>query len=266
MGPAVSAPGVRAEPSGRAWLPAELAVVATLVFAYDRIHDLAQTRTSMALHDGFQVWNLERHVGLAFELPGNIWLAAHRHLADLTSWYYQLAHLSVTLSVLVACYIYRPAVYRSARNALVLINLVGLAIFLVYPVAPPRLLPGSGFLDITKLTGVAAASNTAAPDQYAAMPSLHTAWAVWVTVMAILLVRVWWVRVLAVVYPILTVTVIVMTGNHYVLDAVAGAAVALAAAATVGLLPGLSSFKPARMPGAGRVRTRQRSTADIEPG
>ncbi len=208
-----------------------------LVFVYGRIHDLAETRTALSLYDGFQLLAWERHLGLAVELPTNLWLAAHSRLAEVTSWYYQLAHLTVTLLVLVACYIWRPAVYRAARNALVFINLIGLAVFWVYPVAPPRLLPGGGFIDVTEVTGVAAASNTAAPDQYAAMPSLHTAWAVWVTLIVLLLVRSRWIRILGVIYPILTVTVIVATGNHYILDAAAGAAVALAAAAVVGLLP-----------------------------
>ncbi len=237
LGPAASAGPFSARESARAWLPLELAIVGILVFAYDRIHNLAETRAALSMHDGFQIWAFERHVGLGFELPANVWLAAHHQLAEVTSWYYQLAHLTVTLLVLVACYVYRPSAYPSARNALVLINLAGLIVFWVYPVAPPRLLPGSGFLDVTQLTGVAAAASTSAPNQYAAMPSLHTAWAVWVTVIAFLLIRAWWLRLLAVLYPIVTVAIIIATGNHYVLDAVAGAAVALSATAVVGLLP-----------------------------
>jgi hypothetical protein len=221
----------------RAALWGELMIVATLVFCYDRVRNLAPTRRLLSLHDGLQLLGLERHFGIDLELPSNLWLSAHHELAELASWYYQLAHLTVTLLVLVVCYIYRPDVYRSARNALVLINAIGLVIYWIYPVAPPRLLPGSPFIDITEITGVAAASNTSAPDPYGAMPSLHTAWAVWVTVVAFLLVRAWWVRVLAVIYPILTVAVIISTANHYLLDAVAGAGVTLIAAVAVGLLP-----------------------------
>ena len=68
------------------------------------------------------------------------------------------------------------------------------------------------------------------------MPSLHTAWAVWVAVVAALLVRRTWQRALVWVYPLITVEVIVATGNHYIMDAVAGAAVAgVALAATAAL-------------------------------
>ncbi len=230
----------------RAWLPLELTIVAALIFVYGRIRALADTRTSLSLHDGLQVLAAERHLGLDFELPMNLWLAGHHQLSEISSWYYQLAHLSVTLSVLVACFIYRPDIYRAARNALVLINVIALAVFWVYPVAPPRLLPGGRYIDVTQMTGVATASSTAAPNLYAAMPSLHTAWAVWAVVIVFLMVRVWWVRALSVVHPVLTVAVIIATGNHYFLDTVAGAAVTLAAAAAVGLLPGSRWFEPDR--------------------
>jgi PAP2 superfamily len=229
---AVGGPSAR-----RAALPGELLIIGLLVLCYDRVRDVAPTRRSLSLEDGVHLLGLERHLGLSFELPMNVWLAAHHTLADIASWYYQLAHLSVTMVVLVVCYLRRPDIYRQARNALVLINVIGLFVFWVYPVAPPRLLPGLGFIDVTQITGVASASNTSAPDPYAAMPSLHTAWAVWVTLVGLLLVRTWVARAVCVVYPAFTVVVIVGTANHYLLDAVAGVAVALVAAATAGLFP-----------------------------
>jgi membrane-associated phospholipid phosphatase len=226
----------------RAGLPGELLIVAILVFAYDRIRDLAHVRRALSLHDGRQLLTIERHLGINRELPINVWLATHQTLASLASWYYQLAHLTVTLLVLVLVYVRWPDIYRAARNALVLINMIGLVVFWIYPVAPPRLLPGRAFIDVTEQTGVAGATNTSAPDPYAAMPSLHTAWAVWVAIVGLLLVRAWWLRVLCVVYPLLTVVVIVSTGNHYLLDAVAGAAVTLVAAGATGLL----TYSPTR--------------------
>jgi hypothetical protein len=233
---APSTPAAKGSLGRLAALCGELAIVVVLVLCYDRIRNLSSVRRSLSFHDGLQLLGFERHLGIDVELPVNMWLAAHRQLADVASWYYQLAHLTITLLVLVVCYIRRPDVYRPARNALVLINVIGLVVFWLYPVAPPRLLPGEAFIDVTRVTGVATASSTSAPDPYAAMPSLHTAWAVWVTFVALLLVRRWWARVAWVLYPALTVTVIVSTGNHYVLDAVAGAVVTVIAAAAVGLL------------------------------
>jgi len=92
----------------------------------------------------------------------------------MASYWYQFAHLSVTLAVLVWCWHRRVASYRQVRNALVLINSTGLVVFLLYPAAPPRLLPGAGFVDVTARAG---ASIT--PDQFGAFPSLHLGWAVW---------------------------------------------------------------------------------------
>jgi hypothetical protein len=218
-------------------LSGELLIIGLLLLCYDRVRNLAPTRRSLSLHDGLQLLGLEHHFGLDFERTSNLWLAAHHTFADIASWYYQLAHLSITLVVLVVCYLRRPDIYRAARSALVMMNLIGLFVFWVYPVAPPRLLPGMGFIDITEVTGVADASNTSAPDPYAAMPSLHTAWAVWVTIVGLLLVRTWLMRTVCLIYPLVTVTVIVSTANHYLLDAVAGAVVALVAAAAAGLFP-----------------------------
>jgi hypothetical protein len=237
-----SAPAV-VEPSSREtsrWirrpaLAGELLVVAALVFCYDRVCGLADARQVVAVRDGLHVLAAEQHLHIDVESATNLWLAAHRQLAWLASWYYQLAHLTVTLLVLLACYWRRPAVYRPARNALVGINALALIVFWTYPVAPPRLLPGAPYIDVTQATGAAAATATSAPDPYAAMPSLHTAWAVWVAIVGGVLIRRWWARTLLVCYPLVTVAVIVTTGNHYVLDAVAGAAIAGLAALSAGI-------------------------------
>ncbi len=240
-----------ATPVRRAALAGELAIIAVLVLFYDRIRGLTEVRRGVAMDNGLQLLNFEHSLGIDMELPSNLWLAAHHYLADVASWYYQLAHLTVTLGVLVVCYVRRPDIYRSARNALILINVVGLIIYWTYPVAPPRLLPGTAFIDVTEVTGAADASTTSAPNPYAAMPSLHTAWAVWVTVVALILFSAWWLRLLAVLYPILTVAVIVTTGNHYLLDTVAGALVAVAAAATVRCWPPARPSAPTQPPGGG---------------
>lgn len=239
-----------AAPVRRAALAGELAIVAVLVLFYDSIRGLAEVRRVVAMDNGRQLLSFEHRIGIDMELPSNLWLAAHHYLADVASWYYQLAHLTVTLGVLVVCYVRRPDIYRSARNALILINIVGLLIYWVYPVAPPRLLPGTAFIDVTEVTGAADASTTSAPNPYAAMPSLHTAWAVWVTVVALILFGAWSIRLLAVLYPVLTVAVIVTTGNHFLLDTLAGAVLAVGAAATVRCWPA------ARPASAGRARDR----------
>ncbi len=207
----------------------ELAVVFGLVIAYDHIRNLAQSRPLPSAADGARVLDLERLLHLDIERWLNLWLSRHETLAVVASWYYQLLHLSVTMTVLLACYICRPDVYRAARNALVSISVIGLMIFWVFPVAPPRLLPGGGYIDTAVATGVVGLVDPASANPYAAMPSLHLAWAVWSAMFAAVLIRRRSVRLFLYAYPVVTTIVVMATANHYLLDAVAGAALALIA-------------------------------------
>lgn len=212
----------------------EIAVVLLLVTVYDRIRDVAATRSDLAFADAARLMRVERLLHLDVERPLNLWLAAHWDLEWLASWYYQLMHLSVTLVLLGWLYWRRPAQYRAARTSLVYVNALGLVVFWLVPVAPPRLL--AGFVDSGLVTRVAESAAHISPDLYAAMPSLHVAWATWV------LVQVWYataqqaIRGLAVAHLVLTVAVVLATANHFVLDVVAG--VAVTAVATVLTRPG----------------------------
>jgi membrane-associated phospholipid phosphatase len=102
---------------------------------------------------------------------------------------------------------------------------LGLVGFWLYPLMPPRLLPESyGFVD-TRLEFLAIgrpANDPAAENLYAAMPSLHLAWATWVTLSLWPLARRTWLRVLLVAYPVAQLFCTVVTANHYFLDAVGG--------------------------------------------
>ena len=208
----------------------ELIVVVVLVKVYDQVRRLEVARARPALHNAHDVLAIERWLHLDLELAGNRWLIGHHTLLLIASWWYQLAHLTVTLAVLGWCYLRRPDAYRGARNALVLTNVVGLVVFYLYPVMPPRLLPGAGYVDAVAAAGFGSSHAGPVPaDQYAAMPSLHLAWAVWTASVGMLLLARYRVRVLWLLYPVVTATAVVVTANHYVLDVVAGVAVAVVA-------------------------------------
>src|SRR5690348_6640730 len=128
-------------------LVGELLVVLILVKVYDLVRSFAATRQSAALAHGRDILALEGHLHLDPERTLNHWLTDSPLLTDAAAGWYQFAHLSITLAALACCYRWRPDIYRRARNSLVLINVVGLAVFWFYPVAPPRLLPGLGFID-----------------------------------------------------------------------------------------------------------------------
>ena len=192
---------------------------------------------SDAVAAGEAVLAAERRMHLAVESGVNAWTGGHHLLALALSDYYQFCHLPVTLGLLTWCW-WRSDLYRQARNALVAINVVGFLVFLAVPVAPPRLLPGGAFTDLVALAGFGTGHAGGLPaDQYAAMPSLHVAWAIWVALVGLRLTRRGWVRVLLVAHPVLTTVAVVATANHYLLDAVAGGAVTVLAAYLTGLVP-----------------------------
>lgn len=107
-----------------------------------------------------------------------------------------------------------------------IITLVGLIGFWLYPVAPPRLLPGNDFVDTVVLFhtpfALADPKMASATNQFAAMPSLHCAWALWCGLTLFLVARNRYLRAFGIFYPLWTLFVVMGTGNHYLLDCLAG--------------------------------------------
>ncbi|HUA12718.1 MAG TPA: phosphatase PAP2 family protein [Solirubrobacteraceae bacterium] len=219
---------------GRPVVWAELLVAVWLLWLYDEINNLAPLRRVVALHDAAGVLALERSLDFAPELRLDRWVAAHAPVGLIASYYYVAAHFFVTFGLLAYMWWRRTDAYRPLRTQLVVINLIGFAVFWLFPVAPPRMLITDGFRDVIALTGAVGDFHRGglakAADQYAAMPSLHIAWATWccIAVWSLTPSRRW--RIAALIYPLVTAFVVIATGNHFVLDVLAGASVALAAA------------------------------------
>jgi hypothetical protein len=257
---AISIEGGRSSALPAAGLPAplhrrsrwwvELLAVGWLLWVYDAITNLAPLRVNAALAHAAGVLSLEGTLHIDPERALDRWLAAHHSLGLAISDYYDNAHFLVTLSVLGWLWWRRADLYRPLRSALVLVNLLGFLVFWLYPVAPPRMLPG--FTDIVASTHAIGSWHTGAlasqANQLAAMPSLHIAWAVWCTLALWRLSARAWVRVAAAIYPCLTAAAVLMTGNHFVLDILAGVLVMAVALAIVEL--------PARLRGASRSASR----------
>jgi membrane-associated phospholipid phosphatase len=206
----------------------ELAVVLVLLRAYDMIRAHAEVRAQAALQNGWDLLHVERLLHIDFEPAVNRWTSLHHVVSLAASYWYQFFHISITLLVLLWCYWRRPGSYRRARNALVLTNVFGLAFFVIFPAAPPRFLPGAGFFDSVANAGFGIShGGPVTADQYGAFPSLHLAWAVWTAAVAAWLVRPRWLKGLWLGYPLITASVVVATGNHYVLDVLAGICIAL---------------------------------------
>jgi hypothetical protein len=204
----------------------ELLVIAWLAWLYDTITNLAPLREKIAFAHGRGILSFERSLHIAPELTLNRWLADHHLLGAITSYYYDNAHFIVTFGLLGWLLWKRADIYRPLRSSLVLINVIGLIVFWLYPVAPPRLLTSSGFNDVVAASHTIGSWHTGSlasdANQLAAMPSLHIAWAVWCALVLWQLSSRTWVRVLAVLYPCVTGFAVLATGNHYLLDMVGG--------------------------------------------
>ena len=209
---------------GRAPVWIELAVMAWLFWLYDVINNLEPTRRALALANARGMLDFERSLGIDIERAVDRWLDGHSVLAFVATYYYFFAHVIVTLAVLVLLWWRRPRDYPRLRTQLVIVNLIAFAVFWRYPLAPPRMLPG--YEDVVASTHAVISWHSGAlvhqADQYAAMPSLHLAWAGW---SALGLVALWprpWVRALGALHVLLTAVVVIATGNHWLLDLVAG--------------------------------------------
>jgi hypothetical protein len=218
----------------------ELLLIAVVYAAYSAGRLLARGDVSTAVDNGLAILRAEKALLLNAEHPLNRLFTEMPALGIPADFAYASLHYLATPAVLVWLFRRRPLHYRAARTWLMLSTLLGLAGFTLMPTCPPRLLDaGHGFVDTMAQYSSYGwwGAEASAPrglggmtNQYAAMPSLHVGWALWVGVMLWRHGRTPLVRTLAVAYPLLTTVVVMGTANHYFLDAVAGAAVMCAGA------------------------------------
>ena len=228
---------VRAEPT-RPRVRVELAL-GLAVFAYYLVvsHLGGAARDAMAVRHAESVYGLEQALWLDIEPGLNRALRPHHLLVTLANYEYATTYVVSALALLIWLLVRRPEQYRSARNSFLLLNVVAITCFALWPTAPPRLVPGQGFVDTVRLGQTWGSWGSPVGDhanQLAAMPSLHFAWAVWVSVVLAWIGHHWWLQSASAAHVALTFLVIVATGNHYVLDAVAGFVLAVICVAVVG--------------------------------
>jgi membrane-associated phospholipid phosphatase len=145
-----------------------------------------------------------------------------------SSWMYVNAQTTVTVAALVYLYLRHNRNFYFVRNMFMVAMAIALVGYAVFPTAPPRFLPEWGFIDsVANFTGVhvghTSAAMTALVNPYAAVPSMHVAFALMIGWPLACLVRRRVLRVLFVLYPFLMAFVIVVTANHFIVDAFLGA-------------------------------------------
>ena len=178
------------------------------------------------------VARLESSMGLHLESSIQNWFMHVRPAVEVLDVFYATAHVLVTTTALISLWWLAPSRYRQARTALLIATAIALVAFAVFPTAPPRMVPGIGARDTLASVGGLWSFRTPMieriSDPLAAMPSLHMAWALWCTLAIWPLCRQRLARVAAASYPAVVVTVVVVTGNHWILDVFAGALVGMA--------------------------------------
>jgi membrane-associated phospholipid phosphatase len=217
--------------AGRHSLAAETAILVGLYLAYDAGRGLAGGGRRVAVAHALSVTRAEKNLGLFVEPHIQHAARSVPGLDDLFGFGYDSFHLGVTVAILMWLYLRRPRYYPMVRNAVVAATGLALAGFALYPTAPPRL-AGIGVADTLRLAHRTSKSGLLRVlyNPYAAMPSLHIAFAVLVSGSLLRTTSRRSLRALAAVYPIFVTLEVIATGNHFVLDVAAGLVVAAVAA------------------------------------
>jgi PAP2 superfamily len=223
-------------------LPLELLLLFTLFVGYRAGRLLTSNHTAAAFANAREVWHIERWLHLPMEQDVQGWLLHSVRLAELANTYYAVVHFPATVAFLVWMFLRRPAHYFWVRRTLIILTAASLVGHVAFPLTPPRMQPGLGFVD----TGALFGPNVYGPpaggsiaNQFAAMPSLHIGWAMLVAIGLIASTRSRW-RWLWLAHPVITILVVVATANHWWLDGIVALlllAGALAASLAVDRVP-----------------------------
>ena len=206
------------------------------------LDDVARFRAGAAAagrHNALAVDAVSTTIGGASTHVMNDWTVAHHAAALASSWYYILFQGAITGVVGAVILWRRVPSFPLHRNALVAITLLGLVAFWLYPVAPPRMLPGYHDVIAVTIPSFTSVVETNGAAQYASLPSLHVAWALWAAIALCTVVHKPALRVLVWLYPFITITDVLATGNHYLLDIVTAPGLLILGYA-VALAPGFS--------------------------
>ena len=178
-----------------------------------------------ALARGRWIWHVERVLHLPSETGLQRLFLSHPLLVQAANLYYDTLHFPVLITCLIWLFARHRADYVRRRTTLAAFTGACLLIQLV-PVAPPRMLPGTGMVDTAVLYHQSVYQSVAGfnADQLSAMPSIHVGWAILVAIMVISAARSRW-RWLALLYPVATTLVVVVTANHFWMDGIVAALV-----------------------------------------
>lgn len=209
---------------------AEVLAIGVFYAVYSTIRNAAPENVRLAKEHALELIDLQRALGIYHERAINQWSLDVQPLVVASNYFYGSLHFVVTIGVGIYLFKRWSDDYPLWRNTLGIATALALVGFYFWPLMPPRLLPDSfGYVDTLAKYPTLWTFNSGAmkniSNQFAAMPSVHCAWALWCACVLVPRVKRAWVKWVAALYPVATVAVIVITANHYFLDAVGGFAI-----------------------------------------
>ena len=211
---------------------AEVSCVLAYYLVYSAIRNTTNANPTAALRHAKQVISFEKTLRIYHEQTLHEGARSIRALIIACNYFYGSLHFVVTIGVGIFLFRKMPDAYSRWRNTLAIATGLALIGFWTYQLMPPRLLPASyGYVDTLAQYPTFWSFNSGAisklSNQFAAMPSVHCCWALWCACALTPRLRRPWAKALAIAYPITTVIVIVLTANHYFIDAIGGFAILL---------------------------------------
>jgi hypothetical protein len=197
-------------------------------YTYRLARGLVDGHPNIAFQHGRGIVELERSLHSFFEVDVQRWAIDHTFFIHAANWMYINSHFLVTTAFLIWLYTARNHAYYFVRNMFIVAMVIALIGYVAFPTAPPRFFPEWGFEDtVEDFFGPGVSQSAGALyNPYAAIPSMHVAFALMITVPAIKLVGNRVLKFAWALYPLLVTLVVIATGNHFWFDAVVGIAVA----------------------------------------
>jgi hypothetical protein len=206
---------------------AQLAVVLGAFAAYEVARHAMQPNWSEAFANARRIESVEQVLGVAWEQSLQRAFLAIPDVIPALNIFYFVGHFVFTAIFFVWLYRRSWDGFRSFRDAFLIATAISVVIHYLFPTAPPRL-AGVGLEDTLLIFSgidIGSPTSSAISNPVAAVPSLHAAYALGVGIGVVRYARSSLVRLAGALYPPLVIVTILVTGNHFVLDAVAGIAV-----------------------------------------
>lgn len=247
-------------PQGWLDVARQVLLFAAAYCAYGLARGLVSGSPTAAFTHARELIQLERTLHVFVEPSIQAWASSSHLVMVVSSWLYLNAQTTVTVGALVYLYLRHNSSFYFVRNMLMISMLLALVVYAAFPTAPPRFMPEWGFVDsVADFTGIRnnhdSATMSALFNPYAAVPSMHVAFALSIGWPLARLVRWRALRLLWLMYPFLVAFVIVATANHFVVDALLGAVTAATSAYGARWLararPAVWRFAPARATAGG---------------